>query len=221
MYCSKCGTEIKSTSKFCPNCGAKIANTETKSTNLNNGININLNEISSKATTAFKNAKTNINEQSGFIFKNKILYFLFLSSIFVEYILFFFPAVKVEVVFASQSLTILQLWEEVGSNVKGFIVFFLMLLFIFSLISYLIPLITKKQDINKFFILPIISSAFPFVFFIFTLAVVYVGSSSSDFGDISGYISLKASAYLFFIFSFASIAMSTILLRKAKLKNLC
>lgn len=218
MYCSKCGAEIKSTSKFCANCGAKIANTENASAGSNAVFTVNLNEISAKATTAFENVKTNINKQNGFIFENKVLYFLGLAAIFIEYILFFFPAVKVEVLYASQSVSILQFWEEIGSNVKGFIIFFLMLLFVFSLISYLIPFATKKQDIDKYFILPVISSILPFVIFILTLAIVYIGSSSSDYGDISGYISLKISAYLFLIYSCASISVNIVLLKKSKLK---
>ncbi len=211
MFCSKCGSEISDSSKFCPKCGEKIPG---KGVNLNIPSNIDITKISSGAQGIISNIKEGVTSNSGIIGENKAIYFSGGLFFLLQFMFFFFPAIKIEVLIAKTSFGIFDLWEEADITVFGFVKAFMIILFIVSALSYFAPVVLKKQNAEKFFILPIVTSVISFLIYIVTLIIVYIGTSDTGLGDMSDYISLKAGAWFYIISFLVSVAASVIMKKR-------
>lgn len=214
MFCSKCGSEISDSSKFCPKCGTKVLQGNF---NIKIPDDINLGNISANAQNFFSKFKKNISAPDSLINSNKTLYFSGGLFFFLEFVLFFFPMIKLEVLFSSAAFDIFDLWEEADLEIAGFVKAFMIIFFVISLLSYFAPLILKKQNAEKFFNMPIITSILSFLIFLITVVLAYISLSESDYGDMSDYISLKAGAWFYIIFFVLSVITSVFMKRKSKL----
>ncbi len=212
MFCTKCGSEISDSNKFCPKCGEKIPG---KGVNLNIPSNIDINKISSEAQGLISNIKGRVTSNRGIIGENKAVYFSGGLFFLLQFMLFFFPAIKIEAFIAAQSFGIFDLWEEADVGIFGFVKAFMIILFVVSAASYFAPVALKKQNAKKFFILPIVTSVISFLIFITTLIIAYIGASSTDFGDFSENVSLKASAWFYLLSFLVSVAASVIMKKRA------